>query len=209
MISEFLTYLQYELGAQVDASGHLVDDTSWSAQLLASERLWMLLEGTHVLTLMLFAGSILFVDLRLLGLVFRETPVSKVADTILPYTIGGFIVMIITGLGLFFANPIEYYYNLVFRLKIGFLVVAAINIFIFHHRVQRDRAAWDAQGKPPVKARAAAATSLALWICIIFAGRFVAYEWFTCDNASGFFARAAQCTERAQTLASIEPELVQ
>jgi hypothetical protein len=209
MISEFLAFLQYKLGAQVDATGHIVADTSWSAQLLGSERLWMLLEGTHVLTLMLFAGTILFVDLRLLGVTFRSVPVSKVADTLLPYTVGGFIVMVITGLALFYANPLEYYYNIVFRLKIAFILAAAINIFLFHYRLQRDRVEWDAAPTPPRKARIAAATSLALWVSVIVAGRFVAYEWFSCDSATGFAAVAAQCSERSVTLASAEAEMVQ
>ena len=209
MISEWLAFLQYKLGAEFDAAGHAVLDTSWSAQLLGSDRLWMLLEGTHVLTLMLFAGSILFVDLRLLGLIFRTVPVSKVADTILPYTVAGFIVMVITGVALFYANPLEYYYNIVFRLKIAFILAAALNIFIFHYRLQRDRAAWDVAAKPPRKARIAAATSLGLWISVIVAGRFVAYEWFSCANATGLAAAVAQCQERAVTVASIESELAQ
>jgi hypothetical protein len=209
MVSEFLAFLQYKLGGQLDAAGHVVEDTSWSAQLLGSERLWMLLEGTHVLTLMLFAGSILFVDLRLLGWIFRGVPVSKIADTILPYTVAGFIVMLITGVALFYANPLEYYYNIVFRLKLAFILMAAINIFIFHYRLQRDRANWDASPTPPRKARFAAAASLGLWVSVIVAGRFVAYEWFSCDSATGFAADAAQCHERAVALASIEAERAQ
>ncbi len=42
----------------------------------------MLIEGTHVLTLMVFAGTILFLDLRLLGVAFRNVPVSGVADQV-------------------------------------------------------------------------------------------------------------------------------
>jgi hypothetical protein len=209
MIAGFLAYIQYKLGAAVDQAGHALADTSWSAQLQGSERLWMLLEGAHVLTLMLFAGSILFVDLRLLGVVFRNASVSKVADTILPYTVGGFVVMILTGVALFFANPLEYYYNIVFRLKLLFLLAAAINIFWFHYRVQANRFAWDHLARPPAAARRAAALSLALWIGVIVAGRFVAYEWFSCDNAKGFAAAAAQCSEKDVTLAAIEQEMVQ
>lgn len=209
MLSNFLAYLQFKLGAAFDDAGHAISDTSWSAQLQGSERLWMLLEGTHVLTLMLFAGSILFVDLRLLGVAFRNVPVSKVTSTILPYTVAGFIVMAITGAALFFANPLEYYHNIIFRLKIIFLAVAAINIFYFHYRVQASRGAWDVLAKPPASARRAAALSLTLWIGVIIAGRFAAYDWFSCDTAQGFVAAAAQCSERAVTLAAAEAELAQ
>lgn len=207
MLSTFLAYLQFKLGAQFDNSGHAISDTSWSAQLQGSERLWMLLEGTHVLTLMLFAGSILFVDLRLLGVTFKNTPVSKVTDTLLPYTVAGFIVMLLTGAALFFANPLEYYHNVIFRLKFIFLIAAAANIFYFHYRVQANRGVWDNQARPPAAARRAAAFSLALWIGVIVAGRFAAYDWFSCDTAQGFVAAAAQCSERSVTLAAVETEL--
>ena len=132
MISYWLAELQYRLGATTDGSGKIVPDSSWSAQLLSSERLWMLLEGTHVVTLMLFAGTILFVDLRLLGVAFRNVPVSRVADQVLPWTVGGFAVLLLTGGALFFSNPLEYWHNFAFRMKLGLLVAAAANIFWFH-----------------------------------------------------------------------------
>ncbi|MDX3908409.1 MAG: hypothetical protein QHC67_01120 [Sphingobium sp.] len=169
----------------------------------------MLLEGTHVVTLMLFAGSILFVDLRLLGVLLPNRPVSKVADSILPYTVGGFLVMLLTGTALFFANPFEYYHNVIFRVKLVFVVAAAINIFIFHFRVQANRGAWDDAQRPPAKVRFAAGTSIALWVAVIVAGRCMAYDWFSCDMASGFVAAAEQCQERTATLAAIEPGLAQ
>jgi hypothetical protein len=206
MLSQVMAYLQYELGAQRDAAGHVIADTSLSAQLQSSERLWMLLEGTHVLTLMLFAGTILFVDLRLLGLVLRKTPVSKVTAAVLPYTVGGFIVMILTGLALFFANPFEYYHNIVFRAKILFLLAAAANIFLFHHRVQADLGSWDNAQRTPVGARVSAGVSLSLWIAVIIAGRYVAYDWFSCDTATGFVSLASGCKEHNATLAGLQPE---
>jgi hypothetical protein len=207
MVSWLMAYLQFVLGAQHDPSGHILSDTSLSAQLQSSERLWMLLEGTHVLTLMLFAGTIFLVDLRLLGATLRSTPVSKVTASVLPYTVGGFVVMVVTGLALFFANPFEYYHNLVFRLKVGFLIAAAINIFLFHKRVQADRETWDNAPRPPLAARVSAAASLSLWIAVIVAGRYVAYDWFRCDNARGFVAAASQCQEHDATLAQFAPEL--
>lgn len=206
-MSEWMAYLQFILGARRDAAGHILSDTSFSAQLQGSEQLWMLLEGTHVLTVMLFAGTILFVDLRLLGLVLRATPVSRVTAGVLPYTIGGFVVMVITGTALFLANPFEYYHNIVFRLKVAFLIAAAINIFLFHRRVQADRERWDGAARPPVSARASAAASLALWIAVIVAGRYAAYDWFRCDVATGFVAAASQCREHDATLARIQPGL--
>ena len=204
-ISQFLAWIEFRLGAEIDAAGRAIADTSWSAQLQASERLWMVLEGTHVITIMLFAGTILFVDLRLLGLVLRKVPVSQVADNVLPITVAAFGVMAVTGVLLFLAQPLEYFHSLIFRFKILFLLVAAINIFWFHYKVQRGRAEWDAKALPPVSARVSAAMSIALWMLVIATGRYAAYGWVSCDNIDGLAAQAAQCETYAATLASYEP----
>lgn len=206
-LSEAMAYLQYQLGAEVDSAGRAVADTSWSTQLQSSEHLWMLLEGAHVLTLMLFAGTILFVDMRLLGLVLRKVPVSAVADTVLPYTVAGFAIMVLTGSALFFANPLEYYHNPVFRVKAVFLVAAALNIFIFHWRVQADREKWDARDRPPTAARVSAGISIVLWVAVIVTGRYAAYDWFRCGQTTGVIAELAQCTEFETTLVHAEQEL--
>jgi hypothetical protein len=54
-------------------------------------------ESIHVLALCLFVGLATIFDLRLLGLILRRVPVSQVMGRTLPWTIGGFAVMVITG----------------------------------------------------------------------------------------------------------------
>ena len=82
MIRAFLVWLQTRLG-----KGPGPDDASWSEALLGSLNFWSLLEGTHLLMLMLFVGCILAVDLRLMGVLYRRTPVSVVSRRLLPLTV--------------------------------------------------------------------------------------------------------------------------
>ncbi|MFO6448337.1 DUF6644 family protein [Erythrobacter sp. NE805] len=207
MISNWLADLQYRFGATVAASGLIEPDTSWSAQLLSSDRLWMLIEGTHVLALMLFVGTILFVDLRLLGVTMRSVPVSRVTDQVLPWTIGGFVLLIVTGGLLFFSNPLEYWHNAAFRVKLVLLAAAAINIFWFHWRVQANRADWDRALVAPRAARISGAASLMLWIAVIFAGRYMAYDWTKCMSPGPVVAALAQCEVYDRTLERVDAEL--
>jgi len=207
MLSNWAAYLQYQLGAQPDGAGKLDGYSSWSAQLLGSVHWWMWLEATHVLTLTVFAGSILFVDLRLLGWVLPKTPISRVNRSLLPLTVGGFVVLVITGALVFFAKPFDYYHNFAFRLKLVFLLFAAINIFIFHARVQANQAAWDDAPRPPASARRAAALSLLSWVLVIGAGRAMAYERFTCAKAVPFVAAVADCDGQKATLAAIAKDV--
>src|SRR4029079_3259230 len=122
------------------------------------------IETAHVIAITLFVGTIAMVDLRLLGLAWRTVPVSQMTARILPWTVAGFIVMVITGLLLFYAIPVRTWHSVWFRAKVVLLLLAAINIWIFHRRVQRDRALWDAAALPPVAARVSAAVSLCVWL---------------------------------------------
>ncbi len=187
MIRAFLVWLQTSLG-----KGHADDAQSWSEQLLGSLNFWGILEGSHLLSLMLFAGTILVVDLRLLGVTFRKTPVSVISDKVLPLTVAGFACMLITGGWLFFAKPLFYYHNIWFRAKLIFILIAMVNIVVFHYRVQKNQAAWDNAPKPPVSARISAIVSLSAWCLVIVMGRFIAYNWYECGKPLPDFLNAAQ-----------------
>ena len=65
-INALLNWVQHVWG-----KGPTPDGQSFSELLLGSLNFWSLLEGTHLIVLMLFAGTIMIVDLRLLGCVFR------------------------------------------------------------------------------------------------------------------------------------------
>lgn len=187
MIRDFLVWLATQVG-----KGPGEYDPSWSEGLASTLNVWGLLEGSHVLSLMLFAGTIFLVDLRLLGVGFKKTPISVISDRVLPLTVFGFALMVVTGLLLFYAKPLLYYHNLWFRLKLVFLAIAVINIFIFHYRVQKDRDRWDTAVKPPAKARISALVSIVSWVLVIMFGRFIAYDWYDCGKALPHWVNVAQ-----------------
>jgi hypothetical protein len=144
------------------------------------ESLWgyPIVESVHVLTLCLFLGLAVMLDLRLLGATMLKTPVSEVLERLLPWTIAGFVVMVISGALLFYAIPVKTYLNIFFRLKVVFLLLAGINVAVFHRTVSRSMSDWDLSPVPPFRARLAGGLSLALWAGIVVAGRMIAYNWF-------------------------------
>jgi len=157
-------------------------DSSWSVSLHESQYAYSIIESIHVWTLAVFFGSILMVDLRLLGLTMRKVPVSEVASRLLPWTVAGFIVMVITGSLLFSAIPLRSYQNIFFRTKMILLVLAGLNIWFFHSGIYKRVTEWDFYALPPKAARIAGGISLALWACIVVSGRMIAYNWFDCDR---------------------------
>ena len=157
-------------------------DSDWSVALHESQYAYSIIESLHVWTLAVFFGSILMVDLRLLGLTMRKVPVSEVAGRLLPLTVAGFILMVITGSLLFSAIPLRSYQNIFFRTKMILLVLAGLNVWFFHSGIYKRIADWDFYAIPPKAARVAGGISLFLWACIVVSGRMIAYNWFDCDR---------------------------
>ena len=117
--------------------------TPWSIALHESLYMYSITESAHVMAIMLFVGTIMMVDLRLLGVAYRDTPVSEMTTRILPWTVAGFIVLVITGVALFYAIPIRTWHSIWFRIKCVLLVIGMINITWFTFKVERDREKWD------------------------------------------------------------------
>ena len=155
--------------------------TSLSIALHESLWLYPLIESTHVLTLTVFVGLTVMLDLRLLGLAMKEVPASEVIARLVPWAKAGFVIMAITGLLLFYAIPVRTYQSIFFRAKVAMLILAGLNVWLFHSRVGPRVADWDVTRPPPSGARVAAIVSLVLWAGIVVAGRMIAYNWFDCD----------------------------
>ena len=156
--------------------------TAGSVALHESLYMYPLVESVHVLTLCLFVGLAATLDLRLMGVTLTRTPVSEVARRLLPWMVGGFVIMVMTGVLLFYAIPIRSWHNVFFRFKLILLVIAGVNAWLFHARIWRSVSDWDLQPVTPRAARFAGAASLLLWALIIVSGRMIAYNWFDCDK---------------------------
>jgi hypothetical protein len=145
-----------------------------------SESIWVfpIVESIHVLGLCSFVGLAAILDLRLLGLTLHDVPVSQVARRLLPWTVAGFVVMVVSGSLLFLNAPVRYYANVFFRIKFAALALAGVNVWVFHAGVWRGVSAWDRDVRTPFRARLAGACSLLLWAYIVIAGRMIAYNWF-------------------------------
>ena len=154
--------------------------TQYSIALHESQYMYTIVESVHVLTLCLFMGFAVLFDLRLLNKALTRMPVSEVSRQLLPWTIGGFVIMVITGVALFYAIPVRTYLSIWFRFKMVFLLLAGLNVLIFHSGVYTRVAEWDLAVTPKA-ARRAGVASLVLWALIIVFGRFIAYNWFDCD----------------------------
>jgi hypothetical protein len=155
--------------------------TPWSIALHESQYMYSIVESLHVLNLTLFVGLAAMLDLRLMGLALRRVSIAEMTARLLPWLIAGFVVMVITGLLLFYAIPVRTFQNVFFRAKLVFLLLAGLNVWVFHSGIYKNVAEWTLAPVPPRRARLAGVFSIILWASIIIAGRMIAYNWFDCD----------------------------
>jgi hypothetical protein len=114
----------------------------------------------HVAAAATLLGSILVMDLRLMG-VGRSINAQALARLILPWAIGSGIVAVVSGLMLFLFDPIATGVHTYFIPKMGLLLLGLVNALAFHRFTSLS--AVDAETRPG-RARAAGAISIALWI---------------------------------------------
>jgi len=177
VLNDFFGYVQHHWGEHTTAYGR-----SFSAALLEALNAWGIVEGSHLLFAMLFFGCILVFDARLLGITFRDVKISEVSEKLLPFTVISMTILLASGVFVFFSKPQDYYHNIWFRIKMVLLLVAVINVYIFHKIVQKNQAEWDSAASPPTKAKMSAVISLTCWVLVIGCGRLIAYSWFECGK---------------------------
>lgn len=120
----------------------------------------------HVIGAILLVGSIGLLDLRVLGYA-RAAPLIVLSRALTPLGLAGFGVMLLSGSVLFAADARALVASPVFGTKVVLILLGGLNALAFHR-------AWRGE-TPSARAKALAALSLALWLSVVVAGRWIAY----------------------------------
>lgn len=163
MIISFLTWVN-ELPSSI-----ALRESTWT---------YPIIESVHSVGIALFVGLLLLWDLRLIGFGLTHMPVSRVWSKLLPWITLGALIMVGTGLALFYSKPLYFWGNVYFRVKLVTLVLAALNAMAFHLGIEKKLVNWDTTPQTPMAAKFAGASSILLWAGAIVFGRFIAYNWY-------------------------------
>ncbi|MGI9480982.1 MAG: DUF2214 domain-containing protein [Hyphomicrobiales bacterium] len=128
------------------------------------------INGAHILGIALLAGSIITLDLKLLGAWPRADRMSLVR-VLVPVATTGFVIVAISGSLLFSAQATEYVKLPVFQIKMGLVLAGILSAASLHLRY----GPW-LEMAPLDRKVYLAALSLLIWICALFAGRFIAFS---------------------------------
>ncbi|WP_405928061.1 hypothetical protein OG554_05020 [Streptomyces griseus] len=151
-------------------------ENTWLAETIRSTAyLYPMLESIHIIGIALLIGPAAAFDLRLLGVGQQMLRVTTAANHLLRLSHVGFVITAVTGVALFLPGA-----NLIADRgsapwKLGLILLAGINILIFHRRTYRNVADWDTNQPTPIAARCAAVVSLTSWTGVTIAGRLLAY----------------------------------
>jgi hypothetical protein len=131
-------------------------------------------ETLHFIGLAMLFGFVAALDLRMLG-IGKQLPLAPL-HRLLPWGVAGFLLTLLTGLLFIFATPQQYFGDWVFWSKMTLILLAGVNVLVFYaggiyRQVEQLGAGEDAPGL----ARVIAATSLSLWIGVMFFGRMLPF----------------------------------
>jgi hypothetical protein len=159
----------------IDAALRGLQATSVATGIRDSLVLFPLLEATHVLGLSLMVGTIVVIDLRLLGVASQERSFQRVSSDLMTWAWGAFALTACAGALMFTTNADVYFHNVYFRMKVALLALAAVNVIVFRLTAYRTLPRWDRAPSAPASGRAVAVVSLVIWVAVIFAGRMIGF----------------------------------
>jgi len=135
-------------------------------------------ETLHFIGLSMLVGGILVVDLRLLGFI-RRVPI-RAALAFLPFVIAGFLINLATGIVFFSADPMMYWPNPAFKLKMLLILLAGVNALVFMVLQHRHTLSLGTDENADTFTKVSAGLSLGLWLGVLLLGRLLpAFEGST------------------------------
>lgn len=161
------------------ANDLLIRFTAWLSggwlNILIASHDWIIpsLQTIHILSVAVVLSGVLFINLRIAGLVERGQPIAAILDRYLwPVTIA-VAVLALTGALLIAGEPTRAIFRTIFWIKMA-LIVAALGL-TWSHRVAFTIAPDGGAIVAAPGRKMVAIVALAQWLAVIVAGRWIAY----------------------------------
>jgi hypothetical protein len=132
-------------------------------------------QTVHIVSVAVVIAAVFLVDMRILGIFAPGQPLAALSHRFLTWIWYALVVLLISGVLLIIGEPVRSLLNPAFALKMVMLIVVAGLTRAIQRPLATDAGYWDASGARRATLKAMAVASLALWSCIVFAGRWIAY----------------------------------
>ncbi len=162
-----MSFVQLMAWLEGSALGHVMRDNG----------VWFygIINLTHILGVATLFGSVVILDLRLLGL-WSDAPLAAISRPTTRMATAGFGIAAVSGAGLLATKATEYVGNPFLYIKIPAIGLALLNVFLVHRssawRAHKNRDLTYAERR---RLAAMGGTSLFFWLTSIGAGRMIGY----------------------------------
>jgi hypothetical protein len=143
-----------------------------AAMLRRFQIVYLLVNAAHILSVGLVFGTIIALDLRILGL-FKQYPIGTLGPPLSRVAAVGVALAILTGLMLFSVRPIAYIHNSAFLIKVGIVGLAIANALLLNHNRHWRIALMNSE--PSRRVQLSALLSITLWVSAVVAGRWIGF----------------------------------
>ncbi|GJM12586.1 MAG: hypothetical protein DHS20C12_09890 [Pseudohongiella sp.] len=134
-----------------------------------------IIQTVHILGIAVVMGSIVLLNLRILGLAVPSQKIPEMTQRLMPWLWWALASNLVSGSFFLFGRPLRYFNNPIFGWKVSFLVPAILLALFFHIMSRREQGYWELNPQRLWTSRAIALASLFLWIMVAMAGRWIAY----------------------------------
>ena len=150
-----------------------VKASSLSQAINQSTWVWPLCEILHFIGLSLLIGITGFFDLRLIGF-FRRVPIAA-ARSLMPLALAGFAINLLTGIVFLIGLPAQYAHNRVWWFKVGFIMLAGLNAWLYESKLSAQVLALDPGADTPRAVKLIGVVSLLSWLAVLYCGRMLPF----------------------------------
>lgn len=149
-----------------------LENTGLGQAIRGSVWLFPVIEAFHLVALAALGGAVLLVDLRLFRAVFKDQPAVQIAESARPWFIGSLVVILVTGVLLFFSEAVKCYYSAAFWVK----MVCLAGGILFASTIRSGFIKSGRADAAPALAKGVAAVSVLLWFGVAAGGRWIGFS---------------------------------
>jgi uncharacterized membrane protein YgdD (TMEM256/DUF423 family) len=145
------------------------------------------IQSIHIVGIALVMGSVLMIDLRILGWAWADQTLRQTTSRFGPWLTGSLWLLLATGILMVVGEPVRELVTFSFWLKMALVAVGALVAAIFQRTLRRHDQEWEDTLVRRRSIKAFAIVTFLIWACIIVLGRLIAYDhvWGSWSPAVG------------------------
>ena len=134
------------------------------------------IQSVHIVGIALVMGSVLMIDLRILGLAWTERTLQQTTSRFGPWLTGSLWLLLATGLLMVVGEPVRELVTFSFWLKMALVALGAAVAVAFQRALRRHEQQWEGTLVHNPSIKALAILTFLVWVGVIFLGRLIAYD---------------------------------